>query len=480
MTPPRELGSGNLSRRVREDGTAFYLFSYTDADRVQRRKRLGSNKAVAERRAAQIIRERDLILAGLGTAVTKETPWAEVLPQFLAESALNAKASHVRQVEKSIRRILEGIRATRLSQVGLRDVERWRTRRAAEVAPSTVNAECAHLRRFMEWCVPDLLGANPLAGLRRIRSHVTRPPRALTDSEIARLFAAADRLDEIAADRRHAVQTISAGTKGRRYEGRKRATPFPRALVVRFLVKVGCRWGEAASLTWADVRMEFRELQFRAETVKNATARRFPIDDELADLLERIRLSAHATLGRMPRQSDPLLLTPLGASWARGGTANFRRWLLTAYEAAGIPRFDAHGRRIHVHALRHSFATRLLRAGVPIQYVQRLGGWKTITVLERIYNHVESRDALDAMASVPLPPVPTAASEREVGRKSAPRRFAGIRGEGGDSPQPPTRKAVGDGTPDRIRTCDLSLRRRREGDPPESSEVERGGAGGPE
>lgn len=58
---------------------------------------------------------------------------------------------------------------------------------------------------------------------------------------------------------------------------------------------------------------------------------------------------------------------------------------------------------IHIHALRHTWATRMARAGVPIQKTKYLGGWKTLAMLSRIYTHLEAEDAMEAMASVQLP-----------------------------------------------------------------------------
>lgn len=41
---------------------------------------------------------------------------------------------------------------------------------------------------------------------------------------------------------------------------------------------------------------------------------------------------------------------------------------------------------------RHSFATRMLRAGYSLQYVKDAGGWKSIEVLSRIYGHLERKE----------------------------------------------------------------------------------------
>ena len=41
---------------------------------------------------------------------------------------------------------------------------------------------------------------------------------------------------------------------------------------------------------------------------------------------------------------------------------------------------------------RHAFASRLLRAGYSLQYIEGAGGWKTIEVVSQIYGHVERKE----------------------------------------------------------------------------------------
>lgn len=55
-------------------------------------------------------------------------------------------------------------------------------------------------------------------------------------------------------------------------------------------------------------------------------------------------------------------------------------------ETAAVPYFTPH------EIGRHSFATRMLRAGYSLQYVKDAGGWKSIEVLSRLYGHLERKD----------------------------------------------------------------------------------------
>ena len=44
-------------------------------------------------------------------------------------------------------------------------------------------------------------------------------------------------------------------------------------------------------------------------------------------------------------------------------------------------------RRFRFHDLRHTFATRLVQAGADIYTVQKLGRWKTISMVQRYAHH---------------------------------------------------------------------------------------------
>jgi len=59
---------------------------------------------------------------------------------------------------------------------------------------------------------------------------------------------------------------------------------------------------------------------------------------------------------------------------------NLLRAFYPAMRKAGITRF-------RFHDLRHTFATRLIQAGVDIYTVQKLGRWKTISMVLRYAHH---------------------------------------------------------------------------------------------
>ena len=68
------------------------------------------------------------------------------------------------------------------------------------------------------------------------------------------------------------------------------------------------------------------------------------------------------------------------------------------------------------HALRHTFASRLVAAGVDLRTVQELGGWKTLSMVQR-YAHLSPGHlvaAVEKIVAVPAVVAPEAVSVREL------------------------------------------------------------------
>jgi site-specific recombinase XerC len=68
------------------------------------------------------------------------------------------------------------------------------------------------------------------------------------------------------------------------------------------------------------------------------------------------------------------------------------------------------------HALRHTFASRLVAAGVDLRTVQELGGWKTLSMVQR-YAHLSPGHlaaAVEKIVAVPAVAAPRAVSTTEL------------------------------------------------------------------
>jgi integrase len=76
--------------------------------------------------------------------------------------------------------------------------------------------------------------------------------------------------------------------------------------------------------------------------------------------------------------------------------------------AAGIERLDANGRKLDIHALRHTMASRLARNGVGLVQAQRLLGHSDPKLTAAVYSHLDVDDLRRAIERVPESVLPLA------------------------------------------------------------------------
>jgi integrase len=143
-----------------------------------------------------------------------------------------------------------------------------------------------------------------------------------------------------------------------------------------FLLRTGCRFGEAAALRWEDIALRSDEAfvhvrrsvnRGHVTATKTGRDRIVPLEPELA-----------TALAHLPRREEYVFARPLdGAFLKPDGTRRFlHRWC----KQAGI---DSKSWK----DLRHTFATELTAQGVPLRAVQELLGHATIIMTSR-YAHV--------------------------------------------------------------------------------------------
>jgi integrase len=155
-----------------------------------------------------------------------------------------------------------------------------------------------------------------------------------------------------------------AGCRGLRMS--KLATLAPGNYRVR--PPYGLRRGGILTLRWSQVDLTGRTLTILEQ--KNGSRDTLPANDTAMAVLQ-----AHAAV----RTSSTEAVFLNGADHPR----NAHNLLWTFYPAmrkAGITRF-------RFHDLRHTFATRFIQAGVDVYSVQKLGRWKTISMVLRYAHH---------------------------------------------------------------------------------------------
>ncbi len=119
----------------------------------------------------------------------------------------------------------------------------------------------------------------------------------------------------------------------------------------------------------------------------------------MLEVLEQLRRVHRRILQRPLGDSDPVFRTPEAACWGRP-TNNVMRIFNRLLARARIERVDGDGRKIDIHALRHTFGSRLARHGAGLVHVQRLMGHSDPKLTAQVYTHLDVEDLRKAMEMV--------------------------------------------------------------------------------
>ena len=147
----------------------------------------------------------------------------------------------------------------------------------------------------------------------------------------------------------------------------------------------GMRKSEQFSATWDQVDLEKRYIYL--SMTKNGSDRFVTLNSAAVQVLKSLQ-ERHKLLG-LPSDST------LFHSKRDGLIKNPRKWFATALEQAKI-------KGVTWHTLRHTFASRLVMAGVDLKTVQELMGHKTIAMTAR-YAHLAPTHKLQALETLVRP-----------------------------------------------------------------------------
>lgn len=369
-----------LPEGIRERGGTYYADFYAGGRRV--RKKLSRQLDVAITLLHELQARADKADFGL---LDNDFQVADLQKQYLQHCRQSLKPRSTDRYELALDTIMPRLPATRVGQLRIGDVLTFREERLTEdVSPATVNKEVGALATMLRWGVRHrLIGTNPLEGLSPLPHDNPKEGRPLSPEEVERLLA-------------------------------KSPAPW-RDIWYAFLV-TGVRKEELASLTFADIDWDAREIVVRGGVAKNHTGRRIPIDAGLWEILER--QLAHRQDRRPGVGKTPKITGRVRARFTRDHVfvssqttaLTHRSGLYHAFirclELAGIQRqaLDADGREIdHVdlHSLRRTFATSLIVSGADPKSVQELLGHKTLDMTMRIYAKINGQTKRQALGKLP-------------------------------------------------------------------------------
>jgi integrase len=276
------------------------------------------------------------------------------MERYLAEhAAKKSQPRHYRGYANSLRAFFGG---RTLAEITPKLIVEYKNRRyAAGLKPASINRELATLKKAFnlavkewEWCRD-----NPVSRVSMEQEHNQRD-RWLSTEEETRLL--------------------------------RGCSPWLLDLVI-FALHTGMRMGEILALTWRGVDFTRRTVMvFRS---KNGERRTIPLNQTVMDVLrQKAKIRSLETELVFCSQA----FTPMESG-------HLRRAFRLALGKARIDDF-------HFHDLRHTFATRLVQAGVDLYKVQRLLGHKSPVMTQRYAHHYPEslRDGVRILDPV-VPPV---------------------------------------------------------------------------
>jgi integrase len=237
---------------------------------------------------------------------------------------------------------------TRLSVISAFDIERHKQARLKAGVRVMVNREREVLRalynRCREWGKYD--GDNPVVKVKGVRESAGRL-RFLAPEEEAALLAAA-------------------------------TAPGLRAIILAGLY-AGLRIeSEALTLAPADVDFRTGQLTVQSAYAKSGKTRSIPMNARLRAALAPLKEQATGPTFFVSRTRTPY--------------RSIRTAFKTACRRAGLT-------DVTPHVLRHTFASRLVMAGVDLRTVQELGGWSSLELVQR-YAHLSPGHKAEAVERI--------------------------------------------------------------------------------
>ncbi|PRY32852.1 tyrosine-type recombinase/integrase [Pseudosporangium ferrugineum] len=283
----------------------------------------------------------------------QDIPVEALVEEFLGARAVRKPSEHTllayrRDLHAVLRLIGENVTLGDLSPRVLRSAF---ARFAAGRAPASVYRAWSSWNSFFGFLVVDgVVAGNPMPAVGKPRMATPSPKPLRGEDTPEQLLAAVNQVDERQRD------------------------PWPErdVAVLALALCAGLRLSELLALRAGSVMG--RPGERRVEVAgKGGRPRAVPIEPELDAVVERYVESRRLRFGRV-RPDDPLLVDRRGEPLRRGG---LQYLVQSCFRRAGVS--DRVPRGAQLHALRHTFATRLAEDGANASEIMRLLGHASLT-----------------------------------------------------------------------------------------------------
>ncbi|NKZ02011.1 tyrosine-type recombinase/integrase [Nocardiopsis alborubida] len=306
-------------------------------------------------------------------------PVAEAVEQYLvARRAAKPSPHTVAAYRRDLRGVLGCVArvvGVEPELVGWQDLEAGVLRAAfaefagERAASSVLRAWSTWNGFFAFWVAEGVVAGNPMSAVPRPRVRPSGPKPLMGEDTPERL-----------------LEALARGA-------RKARDPWPERdlAVLALALLTGMRSAEMLSLRVESVGGRSGERRIRV-VGKGGGERVLPIEVPLEALLEAYLVSRRERFG-VVRGSDPLLVDNRGEGLRRGG---LQYLVQQCYKHAGV--HDRVARGTLVHALRHTFATRLAEDGASVSEIMHLLGHASVAS-SQAYIEVTARAQREAASS---------------------------------------------------------------------------------
>jgi len=377
--------------RVRPTGSMTYLLQYRNNDGAQKHFKIGlaSNikpaqaRDIAEKKAGEVAQGIDIQEARKTKRIEGKRAKYDTLGGFFENKYLPWVKEHRRnadETEKRIRRNFGQFFDRKLTDISAWIIEKWRADRIKSgTSKQTVNRDIAALRSAISKAVDwEVISLHPLTKVKPLKRDSKAKVRYLSNAEEKAIRKELMKRDMTIKSKR------DSANKWREERGQE---PLPSlhnahyadhlSPIIILTLNTGLRRGELFNLKWDDINFPGKTLTVIGATAKSGETRHIPLNDEALNVLKNWQKQSSDKNLVFPGK-DRVRLDNIKTSWTK---------LIT----------DAKIKGFRFHDLRHTFASKLVMRGVPLNTVRELLGHADLTTTLR-YAHLAPDHKAEAVS----------------------------------------------------------------------------------
>lgn len=350
------------ARKVKERVKVWHG-QYRDGTGKWVRVPLSENRRAAETLLAERVRRADLERGGMPAPddAARTAPWQTLTDEYLTHvRAGGVEGRALAEVSRPLRQVFEGVGARCLADLTPAALDRYFVDLAGRRSRRTHNATLYQCQRFGRWLAT--------------RKGLTRDPfegRKILDERIGRVRVRGVFPEDVLS--RLLDHVRQCPRERRKLDGVSRYWLYLTA------VQTGYRAGELSHVEASG--LADGGVGLASDYTKNGARGWQPLPPATYDGLRAWAASR-----------------PPGPLWPGHWSAKAAEMIVRDLTGAGLPGFDARGGTLDFHALRHTYVTRIGRAGVGVKEVQSLARHASPHLTLGTYSHTDAARLLDAVA----------------------------------------------------------------------------------